>query len=143
MLIHALTNSNGRFLAETFNQGGIKIKLSDVSLAIAFQTLMERQVPPIAEAQDLQDAAIQKVAADLLSNPYAHMLGNLLGPPCMWNNLAIASRMRCKFLIETRSESKSLRTACKPEHEICEGQISSIKSLYSGPRRSNNIRMSL
>ena len=67
-------------------EGGIKIKLSDVSLAIAFQTLMERQVPPIAEVQDLQDAAIQKVAADLLSNPHAHMLGTLLGPPCMWNN---------------------------------------------------------
>ena len=86
MLIHALANSNGRFLSETFNQGGIEIKLNDVSLAIAFQALVEGQVPPVAEAQDLEDTSVQEVTADLLSHPHAHMLGNLLCPSCMWNN---------------------------------------------------------
>ena len=86
MLIHALANSNGRFLSETFNQGGIKIKLNDVAFAIAFQALMEGEVPPVAEAQDLEDTSVQEVTADLLSHPHAHMLGNLLCPSCMWNN---------------------------------------------------------
>ena len=85
-LIHVLANRGGRLLSETFDQDWIKIELNDLSLAIAFQTLMEGQVPPITEAQDLEDTAIQQVAADLLGHPHAHMLGNLLGPPCMWND---------------------------------------------------------
>jgi hypothetical protein len=52
-LIHALPDRNRCLFSETFDQRWVEVKLDDVSVAIAFQALMESEISPVAKAQDL------------------------------------------------------------------------------------------
>ena len=73
--------------AELLDQARVDVELDDVALGVALEALMEGEVPAIAEAQHLQDAAVGEVAADLLGEPHAHVLGQLLGAAHMGRDL--------------------------------------------------------
>src|SRR5947208_2752013 len=82
-LIHPLTNRYGGLLAKTLNQSRVKVELDDLSLGVALQALMKRQVPAISKAEYFEYASFCEITADLLCHPHAHVLGDKFSPPRM------------------------------------------------------------
>src|SRR5262249_22755125 len=78
-LIHKAANDGGGVGAELLDQLRIDVELDDLALGVALERLVEGELPAIAQAQYLEDAAVGHLATNLLSHAQAHVLGDLLG----------------------------------------------------------------
>ena len=75
-----LADDLGGLGGELLDQARVDVELDDLALGVALQALVEGEVPAVAETQHVERAAVGEVAADLLGDAHAHMLGDLLGP---------------------------------------------------------------
>ena len=66
---------------------GLDIELDHLALGVPPQSLMQRRFPALPEPEDLQDAILSEIGANLLRHSRPDMLGDLLGPVDVRRNL--------------------------------------------------------
>ena len=100
------------------------------------QALMESEIPPAAETQHLQRAAVQKIAAYLLRHAHAHMFGDLLGAARMRRNFGDGLEDEMQIADRDPLGEQQLQHRLQPGIGDLRGTHIVDQALVSGPSRS-------